>query len=206
MYDGNDNLISTTNRNGQTINFQYDNLNQLNNKILPGGFNTIFIYDLVGNLLVITDSDSNLTFTYDGADRLLSASTTGSLNQPDVTINYTYDNNGNRLTMTDSLTGSTNYLYDTLNRITTITNPANQAVNFSYDNLSRRTSTSLPNGVTTDFTYDANSRLTTLNHKLNTTTLSSFDYTYDNVGNRNGMTTTRTGIPVNNNLTYRAGA
>ena len=104
--------------------------------------------------------------------------------------------------MTDSLTGSTNYVYDTLNRITTITNPANQAVNFGYDTLSRRILTTLPNGVTTDFAYDSNGRLTSLQHKLGLTTLSDFSYTYDSVGNRTVMNTTRSGVTVNNTLNY----
>ena len=201
-YDGNENLITTTNRNGQTLNFQYDSLNQLINKTLPGNLVTTFDYDLVGNLTSITDPDSNLTFGYDGADRLTNTATTGSPNQPDVIIDYIYDPNGNRQTMTDSLTGSTNYLYDTLNRITTITNPANQAVSFGYDILSRRVSTTLPNGVTTDFAYDSNSRLTSLQHKLGLTPLSDFSYTYDSVGNRTVMDTTRTGLTVNNSLNY----
>ena len=201
-YDGNENLITTTDRNGQTLNFQYDSLNQLINKTLPANLVTTFDYDLVGNLTSISDPDSNLTFSYDGADRLTTTATTGSPNQPDVTINYTYDFNGNRQTMTDSLTGPTNYLYDTLNRITTITNPANQAVSFGYDILSRRVSTTLPNGVTTDFVYDSNSRLTSLQHKLGLTTLSDFSYTYDNVGNRTTMNTTRTGLTVNSSLNY----
>ena len=143
-----------------------------------------------------------MIFSYDGADRLTNTATTGSPNQPDVIIDYIYDSNGNRQTMTDSLTGSTNYLYDTLNRITTITNPANQAVSFGYDTLSRRILTTLPNGVTTDFAYDSNSRLTSLHHKLGLTTLSDFSYTYDNVGNRTVMDTTRTGLTVNNSLNY----
>ena len=201
-YDGNENLITTTDRNGQTINFQYDTLNQLINKTLPGNLVTSLDYDLVGNLTSINNPDSNLTFTYDAGARLTNTATTGSPNQPDITINYTYDDNGNRITMTDSLTGSTNYLYDTLNRITTITNPANQAVNFGYDTLSRRISTTLPNGVTTDFVYDANSRLTSLQHKLGLTTLSDFGYTYDNVGNRTVMNTTRSSLTVNNTLNY----
>ena len=202
VYDGNENLISTTNRNAQIITFQYDSLNQLINKILPGSLVTTLDYDLVGNLTSIIDPDSNLAFTYDDADRLLSAATTGSPNQPDVTIDYTYDNNGNRLTMVDSITGTTNYVYDTLNRITSITNPAAQSTGFSYDILSRRTATTLANGVTTDFTYDVNSRLTNLQHVLGVTTLSDFGYSYDNVGNRTAMSTTRTGASVNSSLSY----
>jgi RHS repeat-associated protein len=40
------------------------------------------------------------------------------------------------------------------------------------------------NGVVTSYTYDAASQLTRLAHQLGATTINSFDYTYDNVGNR----------------------
>ena len=44
--------------------------------------------------------------------------------------------------------------------------------------------------------------LTSLQHKQGLTTLSDFNYTYDNVGNRTAMNTTRTGLTVNNSLSY----
>ncbi len=201
-YDGNGNMVTTTDRKEQTINFQYDSLNQLIKKTLPGNLVTDFNYDLVGNLIDVTNPDSNLTFTYDGAARLTSVATTGSPNQPDVTINYTYDLNNNRKTMTDSITGTTKYTYDVLNRITNITNPANQFVSFDHDTLGRRTKTILPNGIITDITYDAHSRLTNIDHKLGVKNLSSFAYSYDNVGNRTEMKTARTGVTVNPSLNY----
>ena len=210
-YDGNGNLITTTDRNAQTVNFQYDSLNQLTTKTLPGNLVTSFNYDLVGNLASITDPDSNLTFSYDEADRVLIAATTGSPNQPDVTISYFYDQNGNLLSIDDSLSGGTGYVYDTLNRIVEITNQTSQSLYFDYDRLSRRTLTTMSNIAMTDFAYDANSRLTSLQHKTeifdslgspSLTTFSGFGYTYDSVGNRTATNTTRTGVTANNSLNY----
>ncbi len=201
-YDPNGNLIQTTDRNLQMIDFQYDVVNQLVTKTLPGNLATSFTYDTVGNLLTMIDSDSALTMTYDGASRLLSSATTGSPNQPDVTVSYTYDKNSNRKTMIDSVTGTTNYVYDTLNQLTSITNPSAQVVSFGYDTLSRRTSSTLPNGTTTDYAYDTASQLTGLVHKLGATTLSSFGYTYDKIGNRTTMNTVRSGAVVNSSLSY----
>lgn len=168
-------MITEIDRNGQVLNFQYDTLNQLIKKSLPGNLDTLFNYDQVGKLTSVSDPDSNLTFSYDLAERLTSVSTAGSPNQPDVTINYTYDSNGNRIAMTDSATtGTTDYVYDVLNRITDITNPTNQAISFGYDNLGRRINTTLPNGITTGFVYDANSQLSSLQHNLGLTNLSGF--------------------------------
>jgi len=201
-YDGIGNLVSTTDRNGQTITFEYDAADQLIKKTLPGNLITTYAYDEVSNLVQVDDPDSKLTMAYDAANRLISASTKGSPNQPNVTLAYTYDANGNRRSMTDSLTGTTNYTYDKLNRLTSITNPAKQTVSFAFDALNRRTKTVFPNGVTTTYAYDALSQLTNLAHALGATTISSFGYAYDKVGNRTTLNTTRTGVNVAPRLNY----
>jgi len=55
-----------------------------------------------------------------------------------------------------------------------------------YDALGRRTSMMHANGVETTYSYDAASQLLSLVHELSTptTTINSFTYTYDKVGNR----------------------
>lgn len=208
-YDGNGNLISTVDRKNQTLSFTYDAINQLIQKTVPSTLNpnsliTTLEYDAVGNLVNVIDPDSNLSFTYDGANRL--TSTTQNLNPSNLltlNINYTYDLNGNRLTMADGVTGTTNYIYDTLNRLTNIEQPStSNVINVTYDALSRRIQTTLPNGTVTNYTYDATSQLTNLAHTLGATTLSSFGYSYDLVGNRTTNNQQRSTIAVNSNLNY----
>ena len=204
-YDGNGNLLSTTDRNGQTIDFQYDAADQLIKKTLlpgaPGEAVTNFGYDLLGNLTSVMDPDSSLAMTYDNLSRLTSAATTGSPNQPTVSVSYTYGKNGNRLTMTDP-TGQTQYLYDELNRLSSLSNPFLQTVTFDYDNLSRRTQMTMPNGVTTTYSYDTASQLLSLVHQLGATTISDFSYTYDKVGNRTSLDQQRSAVTVNPLLSY----
>ena len=96
---------------------------------------------------------------------------------------YTYDLNGNRVAMIDP-TGLTIYTYNALNRLTSITNPSGQTTTFTYDALSRRTSMTHDNGVETTYSYDVASQLLSLVHQLGATTINSFIYTYDDVGNR----------------------
>jgi RHS repeat-associated protein len=97
---------------------------------------------------------------------------------------YTYDANGNRTSMIDP-TGLTTYSYDALNRLTSMTNNKGQTTTFSYDALGRRTSMTHANGVVTNYTYDPASQLLSIAHQLGATTIDSFSYNYDKVGNRN---------------------
>jgi len=96
---------------------------------------------------------------------------------------YVYDLNGNRITMIDP-TGLTTYNYDVLNRLTSITNNQGLTTTFTYDALGRRTSMTHDNGVVTNYTYDAASQLLSLVHQLGASTINSFTYAYDKVGNR----------------------
>jgi len=210
-YDGNGNLIQTIDRRLQTIDFEYDAVNQLVRKThVTTSHVTSYDYDEVDNLTSVIDPDSHLTFTYDGASRLTSASTADSPNQPfdsaqgqpPVKITYGYDKNGNRLTMNDSVVGTTNYGYDSLNRLTSLTAPLGTVITFTYDPLSRRKTMSYPNGVATAYSYDAASQLLDLVHKAGATTLASFGYDYDRAGNRTALNTQRSGVVVAPALNY----
>jgi len=190
-YDANGNLIETLDAKGQVITFDYDAVNQLITKILlPGAPDeavTTFTYDDVNNLTSVTDPDSALGLTYDLVSRLITSSTQGSPVQPDTLLNYTYDANGNRLSMTDSLLGTTSYTYDALNRLVSLSTQDSALITFSYDNLSRRTLLTLPNGTEAVSSYSGASQLLSLVSRLTAlpgTLIAQADYTYDQVGNR----------------------
>ncbi|MDN5942202.1 MAG: hypothetical protein L0H94_10000, partial [Nitrospira sp.] len=174
-----------------TISFEYNAVNELVKKTLPGSLLTNYGYDTVGNLTSLTDSDSALTMTYDGTNRLLTTKTDGSPNQPSVTLTYTYDKNGNRLTAGDS-TGTNTSVYDVLNRLTSLTSPAG-SFTFNYDALSRRTSLTLPNGTSTIYSYDPASQVTNILHQItaSATQINKADYLYNGVGNRTSLTDRR---------------
>src|SRR6266436_1831465 len=66
---------------------------------------------------------------------------------------YTYDNNGNTLTRTDS-TGTTNYAWDFENRLSSVTLPGpGGTVSFKYDPFGRRIYKSSSSG-TSVYVYD----------------------------------------------------
>ena len=82
-------------------------------------------------------------------------------------------------------TGTFTYVYDQAGRISTLTNPEVQVTTWSYDAASRVTAQLLANGVRVSNTYDNADHLLLLANLTSTgTTLSSFNYAYNSVGNR----------------------
>ena len=68
-----------------TTSYLYDNLDRLTQVTYPGGEQVTYAYDPMGNRTSLVSTVSGSTsYTYDAADRLLTAGATG----------FTWDNNG----------------------------------------------------------------------------------------------------------------
>jgi RHS repeat-associated protein len=194
------NLRSKQDRNGNTINYIYDNQNRLYLKTYPDATTVEYDYDLAGRLAKVIDANGTYTFTYDNMNRLIQADTDYKFDTAGtLTVKYGYDAASNRTSMTDPQNLPTAYSYDVLNRLFTLAfNGQTPVFQFGYDALSRRTSLTRPNGVNTTYAYDPASSLTSVLHKLGTTTLDGATYTYDPAENRK----TRTDKRLNTTLNY----
>src|SRR5207245_1958293 len=89
-------------------------------------------------------------------------------------ITYSYDPNGNRLSMTDPH-GVTNYTYDAMNRVLVINGTNGNTVKYTYDALGRRRTTTYPGGRTVTYDYDASGRLSTVTDWLGRKTTYKYD-------------------------------
>jgi YD repeat-containing protein len=94
----------------------------------------------------MTDAAGVVTrYEYDSRNRL-SAVVENYLppNAPDADTNvrteYTYDLNGNRLTVKDANFQITNYQYDALNRLTSESDPLGNTTTYAYDPVGLRQS------------------------------------------------------------------
>ncbi|WP_160318907.1 RHS repeat-associated core domain-containing protein [Arthrobacter sp. ERGS1:01] len=109
-------------------------------------------------------------YSYDGANRLTKAATTGGTT-PAITYNYSYDSRGNRLTATTTGATTTTTGATTTNQSFTV-NAGNQITNTSYTYNGTGNLTKDPNG---SYTYNGASQLAT-------TTKAGTTYTYSYAG------------------------
>jgi len=180
-YDCNGNRIWQQNGNGQVINYEYDDLNRLERRTFPGGAEVGYSYDQNGNRLSMTDAGGVTTYYYDVLNRL--DWTTATSNK---TISYSYDENSNRTGMTAPSAGEAVYVYDDLNRVEEIEDSIAGSTSYVYDSGGRIVQMTYPNGAFAAFSYADNNwilgQVTKTSDEQNVIT--SFAYTYDNVGNR----------------------
>lgn len=183
-YDGTDNLISSSDGNGQTTTIAFDSKHQERTRQIPrnsGGTTTVRLdhtYDLDGNVLDTCPprefspsegNSSNCTSagyysthqSWDSSDRLSTVTTYRTSGGSANVATYTYDADGNPKTYTDADGHVTTYTYDLLNRRTSA-----QATGQS-------------GSYTITYNYDANGNQTAVTRPITSTTSQITAYSYD---------------------------
>ncbi len=203
-YDGLNRNLTTVDPLGRTVTFAYDGMNKtarldslghetqyeydLRNRLEEVHYldrlqdDRIYGYDLVGNLLSVTEpgkaGKADVGYTYDELNRIKTETSGG------VTHVYEYDLAGNR---TKTTYGNTNRVidstYDALNRLLTMTEPSG-TTRYTYDFNSNIRQLTLPNGDKTINTLDALNRTIVSESKNGGNYLiSRYTNAYDLVGN-----------------------
>jgi RHS repeat-associated protein len=174
-YDSNGNRTSLRKRDGSTLIYNYDALNRVVSKIVPGrgdlpGTDTrsvYYNYDLENHQLVARfDSltGEGVTNAFDGLGRQTSSSL--AMDGVTRTVSFQYDLDGNRTQMTYPDGNYVTYSYDGMDRPTAIQRSGSALIaGYTYDAAGRRTG--FNSGVSTGYGYDAASRLTSLANNPN---------------------------------------
>jgi RHS repeat-associated protein len=141
---------------------------------------TTYGYDVVGNLLTVTDTYGRVTsFSYDDANRLIEIHDA----QGNTTTNV-YDIAGNLLSITDALGHTSSNTYDANNRLHSVTDSEGNTFTLAYNLDDTIASSTDALGRTTTYTFDDPGRLTSTTDPLGNSTT----FSYDSAGNLNAVT------------------
>jgi len=162
-YDVQNNLIKTTDNQGNITQVFYDSLGRKIKMIDPDMGTWTYAYDLVGNLRKQVDAKGQiLEFNYDSLNRLTDKFADGQ-----TLVTYFYDDAAKdscigRLSKIIDQSGSTEFFYDKLGReikSTKIIDVTSYTVERTYDVLDRLATLKYPDGEIVTYTYDVNSGL-----------------------------------------------
>ena len=188
-YDLDGNVISESDPNGNVKNYVFNNLNQLTSKTLPDNVITLS-YDIRGHVVGAQSHQSEISNTFDDGGRLASTRAHGlgsSSGLADVTLSFGYDFDNNRATLTAPGAANYSYSYDLADRLASLNNPKGETYLFGFDAASRLISQSRPGGSST-FSFDARDIVTSIVHVTGASTLATFQYQMDPIGNRTQIT------------------
>jgi RHS repeat-associated protein len=184
-YDADGNMLTATNRRGETTTYTYDEDGNLTGASQTDAGPASYDYDANGRLTAVTTPDGTTEITYDPAGRVT------DIDYPNGrSLAYEYDTAGRRTSLTDQDGRTTEYEYDTAGRLAAISDGGDNRVEYDYDasgNLLREENS---NGTATDYTYDDAGRLLTIvNTAAGGGVTSQFTYSYDDAGQRSGVVT-----------------
>ena len=174
LYDWAGNLLNYTNRSGAIQAFTNDERNRQTYFTWTTGSWAATSwqqtdYDDASRVKQITNDISTITYTYRNDNRLETeeewTNLSGNIHR---TVTYTYDDDGNRLTVVYPGGNSFTYGYTDRSQPRSITasGQGNPIVNYSYDGNGNITGIGRDNGVSTAQTPDAANRVTSITHNL----------------------------------------
>ncbi len=178
-YDQYDNISSITDRNGNVTQYTYDAIGRLTKVIDPN--NVEIDYTYTGRDLTQIQKGSEITnYQYDTAQlHRVTQITKMNGSTPVTSATYSYDLEGNVISIKDGDNNTTNFGYDALNRFTGVTEAGKTtSTTYTYDMFNNKTRMTDANGHTTSYTYDAFSRLVSVTNPAGTT-----HYSYDAMNN-----------------------
>ena len=143
FYDDLGRIATISARTGETTNYYYGN-----RTITTNTANRTYskIMDAWGNVKTSSDPVSNVTYTYGPAGNPVEVTAAGS------TVSLSYDDCGNRTSVSDPDAGTVTTEYDALGRVTRQTDARGKVTVNTYDALDRLTET-VCDGTATTYTY-----------------------------------------------------
>lgn len=173
-HDAKGQLVKSTDAEGNSINYTYDENGNLIQTISPLRNETRYTYDLCNRLLSEEIAGEKTLYTYFPSGYL--ATRTDFLK---ATTQYTYDPCGNKTTLIDPCGHRTTYTYDPLGYCTSETNPLGITTETTRNLHGDPLTITYPDGSKETYTYTLEGKLATSEDPSGVITT----YTYDPYGN-----------------------
>lgn len=191
------NLTELVDAQGNRIELTYDSLNNLTRVVDASNRSTELTYQ--GTLLVESEDalGNTTTYTYtDSGDAPAPPGLVESVTDPrGNTSRYSYNANGQRVSMTDALGNTTSFEYDDFGRLLATTDPLGRVTRNQYDALGRLTQTTRnydpgrgqneegQYNIATRYEYDGSGNMVRVLDAFNRAT----SYTYDSANRRTSV-------------------
>lgn len=152
-YDAAGNLTAITLPDDTQLLYTYDAAHRVTEVRNSAGEKISYTLDAVGNITQQQTSGTTITHSqsaiFDSLGRMLHQ--IGAYNE---TTAFTYDANGNPLTITDALNNPASQSFDALNRVIQSVDRLNGTASYTYDTQDNLTSVTDPRGLVTTYTYN----------------------------------------------------
>src|SRR5487761_273357 len=164
---------------GRVTTYSYDAASQptgitYSNGVTP---NVSYSYDADGQRASMTDGTGTTSYSFDGAGHLTSVT-----NGAGATVSYGYDPAGYLTSLTYPNGNAVTRSYDGAGRLASVTDWLGNQTTFGYDRDGNLTSETYPNGVTATATFDNADQQVSITDRKGATSLASFSYARDNLG------------------------
>jgi RHS repeat-associated protein len=191
VYSGNGQVSASVDELEKTTGDAYDPLGRQTDVSDPLNHVTHSDYDVAGRLINTNDAEGVVThYGYNALGLLTDVWENykfGISPNADTNVHtaYTYDANGNRLTIVDGNGNVTTFTYDSLGQLLTEADPLEHTWTYSYDVAGNRVELIDANEATTSYSYDELNRLVLIDYP---STDHDVVFTYDAAGHRLSMT------------------
>ena len=157
-YDAFGRLVRSTDANGHSVDFSYDNLgNQLGSSQVVQGVDRVTqaTYDAFGKVLSQTDALGNVVrYQYDVQNHVMTVTTPSG-----VVMTTVKDAFGDTVSITDGAGNTTSYVYDEDGRLLSTTDALGATSYDSYDAVGNLVTTTDATGDVVQYQYDASGRV-----------------------------------------------
>ncbi|MBF2621176.1 DUF6531 domain-containing protein [Listeria welshimeri] len=185
-YDEIGNVVKKQDKEGFTTSYQYSETGNLTHIVYADKTEVAFSYNPLKQLIQIEDWLGTTTAKLDALGRPLEIK-----DYKEDEVRYTWGSMGERTEVSYPDGTSVSYTYNKALKLISLAINEEEKASYHYDSVGRLTSKVLGNGIQTDYTYNAFHRYESLIHRDREGVLDSYNYHYDAVQNKIGITKAR---------------